>query len=44
MGEIQLLMCDRELNIKWSNLQTGMVPYKSQNEINEQDEFFLKCR
>ena len=21
MGEIQLLMCDRELDIKWSNLK-----------------------
>jgi hypothetical protein len=32
MGEIQLLVRDRELNIKWSNLKTCMVPYELRGE------------
>lgn len=28
MGEIQLLMRDRKLNIKWSNLKTCIVPHE----------------
>jgi hypothetical protein len=33
MGEIQLLVRDRELNIKWSNLKTFMAPYELRDEL-----------
>jgi len=40
MGEIQLLVRDRELNIKSSNLKTFMAPHELRDELTNKMNFF----
>ena len=41
MGEIQLLVRDRELNIKSSNLKTFMAPHELRDELTNKMNFFF---